>query len=98
MHGDVDPARQQCLLELLDEDPALADLAEGLRAVPVAGGRDRDECDLDAVPANPRPAQRLGGALRPGEREPTAAGADAAEHSDGARTASTRRTRARWSA
>ena len=67
---------EQRLLELLDEDPAGADLAERARAVAVAGRRDRNERDLD-----PRPAQRLGRALGLGEREPTAAGADAKQHS-----------------
>ena len=36
------------LLELLHEDAPLADLAERLAAVAVAGRRDRDERDLDA--------------------------------------------------
>ncbi len=94
MDGDVDPPREQRLLELLDEDAALADLPERLRPVAVARGRDRDERDL-----HPWPAQRLGGAFGLGEREPTAAGADADEHSGDALpwrpgTAGTRRSRA----
>ena len=64
------------LLELLHEDAAGADLAERLRPVAVAGRRDRDERDLD-----PGPAQPLDGLLCLGEREPTAARADADEHS-----------------
>ena len=48
--GDVDPAREQRLLELLDEDAARADLAERLRSVAVARRRDRDERDLDPGP------------------------------------------------
>ena len=48
VHGDVDPAGEQRLLELLDEDAARADLPERLRAVLVAGGRDRHQRDLDA--------------------------------------------------
>ena len=46
VHGDVDPPVEQRLLELLDEDAAVADLAERAAAVAVAGGRDRDERDL----------------------------------------------------
>ena len=38
---------EQRLLELLHEDAARADLAERLRPVAVAGGRDRHERDLD---------------------------------------------------
>ena len=45
--GDVDPPLEQRLLELLDEDAARADLAEGLRPVAVARRRDRHERDLD---------------------------------------------------
>ena len=56
--------------------PARADLAEGPRPVAVARRRDRHECDLD-----PGPPQPLRGLLRLGEREPTAAGTDANEHS-----------------
>ena len=66
--GDVDPAVEQRLLELLDEDAALADLAERLRAVAVACRRDRDERDLDAGPAQP-----LAGQLGLRQREPTSA-------------------------
>ena len=69
---------EQRLLELLDEDAALADLAERPRPVAVAGGRDRHERDLD-----PGPAQPLDRELGLGEREPTAAGADANQHGSG---------------
>ena len=96
--GHVDPAREQRLLELLDEDAALADLPERLRPVTVARGRDRDERDLDPASTTRGAAQRLGGTLRLGEREPTAARPDADEHSGGGYSASTRRTRGRWSA
>ena len=75
VHGDVDAAVEQRLLELLDEDAARADLAERPRTVAVARGRDRDERDLDAGRAQPRGSE-LG--LREGE--PTAAGADADQH------------------
>ena len=96
--GHVDPTREQGFLELLDEDAALADLPERLRPVAVARGRDRDERDLDPVSTTRRSAQRRGGTLRLGEREPTAARPDADEHSGGGYSASTRRTRGRWSA
>ena len=76
--GDVDPPVEQRLLELLHEDAARADLAERLRAVAVAGRRDRHERDLDTGAA-----QTAGGELRLGEREPTAAGTDADEHRNG---------------
>ena len=71
VHGDVDPSVQQRLLQLLDEDTALADLAERLRPVPVARSRDRDERDLDAGPAQP-----FAGQLGLREREPTSAASD----------------------
>ena len=45
--GNVDPAVQQGLLELLHEYAPLADLSERLAAVAVAGRRDRNERDLD---------------------------------------------------
>ena len=76
VHRDVDALLEQRLLELLDEDAARADLAERLRAVAVAGGRDRHERDLDA-----RRAQARGSELGLREREPTAAAADADQHS-----------------
>ena len=61
VHGDVDAACEQSLLELLHEHAARADLAEGPRAVAVAGRRDRHERDLDgrdaeAAPRRSRPA------------------------------------------
>ena len=78
MDGDVDSALEQRLLELLDEHPAAADLAERTRPVAVAGRGDRNERDLDAGPA-----QRIGGALGLGQREPTAARPDAKQHDTG---------------
>ena len=87
VHGDVDAALEQRLLELLHEHAAGADLAERPRAIAVARGRDRHERDLD-----PGPAQRLGGALGLGEREPTAAGADAKQHSTAGSRCAARRT------
>ena len=79
----------------LTKTPRLPISPNGLRAVAVAGGRDRHERDLD-----PRPAQRVRGALGLGEREPTSARADAKQHgSDGrcacAGTPQTRRPRGR---
>ena len=76
VHRDVDAPVEQRLLELLHEHAARADLAERPRAVAVAGGRDRDERDLDAGP----PQKRVRGELGLGEREPTAARPDADEH------------------
>ena len=55
--GNVDATLEQRLLELLDEDAALADLPERPRAITVARRRDRDERDLDARPRRP---ERLG--------------------------------------
>jgi hypothetical protein len=75
VHGDVDAALEERFLELLDEHAARTDLAERLRAVAVARSRDRHECELDAVAAQPH-GRQLG--LR--EREPTSAGADANQH------------------
>ena len=75
MDGDVDPPREQGLFQLLHEHAPRPDLAEGTRAVAVACGRDRDERELDTG----RP-QRRHGALGLGEREPTAAAADAEKH------------------
>ena len=72
--GDVDPAGEQRLLDLLHEHAALADLAERARAVAVAGGRDRHEDDLVA-----RPPDHRAGELGLGQREPRAARADANE-------------------
>jgi hypothetical protein len=76
--GDVDPPAEERLLELLDEDATTPNLAEGPRPVAIARSRDRDERDL-----HPRPSQRLGRALGLGEREPTAARADAKKHGSG---------------
>ena len=75
VHGGVDPAVEQRLLELLDEDAALTDLAERAAPVAVAGGRDRDERDLA-----PRAAELVGRERRLRQREPAAARADADEH------------------
>ena len=75
VHRDVDPPAEQRLLELLHEDAARADLAERPRAIAVAGGRDRNERDLDSGPS-----QLLRGDAGLSEREPTAAGADTNEH------------------
>ncbi len=58
VHRNVDPPGEQRLLDLLDEHPALADLAEGALAVAVPGGRDGDERDLDVVSAAERLAAR----------------------------------------
>ena len=73
--GDVDPAFEQRLLELLDEDAARADLAERLRPVAVAGGRDRHERELE-----PGPAQPLDRELGLRQREPATPRADPEEH------------------
>ena len=92
--GDVDPALEERLLELLHEHAAAADLAERARPVAVARGCDRNQGDLD-----PRPSQRLDRALGLGEREPTAARADANQHDSGGRWRSPeRRTHARHAA
>jgi hypothetical protein len=72
--GDVDASRKKRLLELLYEDAARADLAERPLPVAVAGGRDRDERDLDAGPP-----EALGRELGLGQREPRAAGSDTQE-------------------
>src|SRR5205085_7446609 len=74
--GDVDPAGEQCLLDLLDEDAAGADLPEGTRAVAVAGGGDRDEGDLVPAATENRSCE-----LRLREGEPRPARPDANEHS-----------------
>ena len=76
MHGDVDTVIEERLFELLDEHSSRADLAERLRAIAVAGGRDGHQRDLD--PGRPEPRRR---ALGLGQREPTAAAADADQHS-----------------
>jgi len=68
-------AVEQRLLQLLHEDAAGADLPERPRPVAVAGGRDRDQRDLDAGSA-----QMRGAPLGLRQREPTAAGADADQH------------------
>ena len=65
VYGDVDPACEQRLLDLLHEDAALADLAERARAVAVARGRDRHERDL--VTAR---AEHVRGELGLRQREP----------------------------
>src|SRR5205807_200454 len=71
---------------------ARADLAERLRPVAVAGGRDGDERDLD-----PGGAQPPRGRLRLDQREPTAAGADANQHdSEIARASSGRSSGCPW--
>src|SRR5437764_11121670 len=71
MDGDVDPAGEERLLDLLDEHAPRADLAERLRAVLVAGRRDRHERDLDAVTA-----QTVGRELGLRQREAATATAD----------------------
>ena len=76
VHCDVDAVIEQRLLELLHEDAAGADLPEGACPVAVAGGRDRNERDLD--PGRPKPRGRE---LGLGQCEPTAAAADADQHS-----------------
>jgi hypothetical protein len=86
VNGDVDAMLEQRFLELLHEDAARADLAERLRPVAVARGRDRHEGDLD-----PRCAQARGGELGLREREPTAAAADADQHSGNASARTGRR-------
>ena len=75
VHGNVDAAVEQRLLQLLDEDATRSDLAEGARTIAVARCRDWHERDLDTRRAQPRRSE-LG--LR--EREPTAAGTDADQH------------------
>ena len=85
--GDVDPPGEQRLLDLLHEHAAFADLPERAHAVAVAGGRDRDERELD--PGSPERSRRLLG-LR--EREPRAARPDANEHSSTSKHASRGRT------
>ena len=54
--GGIDPPGEERLLDLLDEDAALADLPERLRAVPVARGRHRDDGDVDVEVHAPRSA------------------------------------------
>ena len=73
--GGVDPPVEQGLLELLDEDAAVADLAEGATSVAVAGGRDRHERDLP-----PRGTEPLGDQRGLRQREPAAAGAEPEKH------------------
>src|SRR5207244_13615935 len=73
--GDVDPTREQPLLDLLNEDAARADLAKRLRAVLVPCCRDRDERDLDAVAA-----QLLGRELGLRQREAATPAADPQDH------------------
>ena len=91
--GDVDASFEQRFLELLHEHATRADLAERLRAVAVAGGRDRYERDLD-----PGPAQRCRRTLGLGEREPTAAGTDAEQHRGARGLCATRHTPCAWTA
>src|SRR6185503_4588694 len=76
--GDVDLPREKRFLDLLDEDAARADLAEGLRAVLVSRGRDRNERDLDALAAQP-----LGRELGLGQREAATPAADPDQHRNG---------------
>ena len=83
------PAEQR-LLDLLHEDPALADLAERLRAVAVAGGRDRDEGDIELGIGG---AERVGGELRLRQREPTPAAAEPKNHGRRARRGAAPRPR-----
>ena len=64
MDGYVDTAGKQRLLDLLDEDPARADLAERSLAIAIAGGGDRDKRHFDARAAQPH-CRQLG--LRQGE-------------------------------
>src|SRR4029079_8249086 len=86
-----DATLEQCLLELLDEDAASTDLAERARPVAIARRRDRHERDLHRCPPDPLPAQRVRGAFGLGQCEPTAAGADAKQHSGGSWCAAHRR-------
>src|SRR4051812_22393685 len=88
MHRNIDAPFEQRFLELLDEDAARADLAERLRAVPVTGRRYRNERDLDSGTADARRSE-----LRLREREPTAAAADADQHSVSAVSPAGRTTR-----
>ena len=71
VYGDVDPVGEQRLLELLHEDAALADLPERAGAVAVAGGRDRQERDLVAGPAQVRRASSACVSASREPREPT---------------------------
>ena len=73
--GGVDAPVEQRLLELLYEDAAVADLAEGATSVAVAGGRDRHERDLP-----PRGTEPLGDERGLRQREPAAAGAEPEKH------------------
>jgi hypothetical protein len=66
--GRIDAPVQERLLELLDEDTPVADLAEGTAAVAVARRRDRHQCDLSS-----RLAEAVGGQRRLRQREPAAA-------------------------
>jgi hypothetical protein len=87
VHGDVDPASEQGLLELLHEDTARADLAERTSAIAIARRRYGHQRDLDA-----RPPQPICGNAGLSEREPTAAGADAYEHGTSTNAAPAART------
>jgi hypothetical protein len=75
--GHIDAAGEESLLDLLHEDPALADLAERLRAVAVSRGRDGDERDVEIGIGE---AQRVGGDLRLRQREPTPPAAEPKNH------------------
>jgi hypothetical protein len=68
VNREVDATLKQRLLDLLHEHSTLADLSERPGAVAVAGGRDRDESDLDA-----RAAQGGGSLFGLREREPRSA-------------------------
>ena len=68
---DVDSPVEQRFLEFFHEHAALADLAERFRPVAVAGRGDRDERDLDSLPAEP-----VAGQLGLSQREPATAASD----------------------
>jgi hypothetical protein len=69
VNGEVDATGEERLLDLLDEDAPLADLAERLRPVTVAGGRDRNECHVHVGIGF---AQTFGCSFRLRQREATA--------------------------
>ena len=76
VHGDVDGAGEERLLDLAGEEPLAAELAERPVLHPVAGGLDRHDQEGGLGQAvrrhQPRP-----GLVRLGERQRAAAGADA---------------------
>ena len=79
MHRDVDAARQQLLLDLLGEQPLVADLLQrpvgGDQGGVVAGGLDHH--DLEGVLGQVEGGHQPGaGLVRLGERQRRAAGAD----------------------